>query len=178
MKNFNIIETGINDLILIEKLRINDNRGYFEKIYNKDQFNDIGFDKNFTETYYNYSLKNVIRGMHFQKHPHGHDKFVTVLKGKILDVVMGVEVNGDYSRVGVVYETILSDENRKSIYIPEGFAHGFLVLSEDAIVLNQTTSVYNPDSDAGINYKSYGFKWPIECEIVSERDSNLKIVEI
>mgnify|MGYP001371338327 CR=1 FL=1 len=121
-----------------------------------------------------FSEKNVLRGMHFQRHPYGHAKLVNVIEGEILDVVIGIGGKTNTKNRGQIFSTILSEENNRSLYIPEGYAHGFLVLSEQAIVVNHLTSVFNAENDTGIHYDSFGYDWPIKNPIISEKDENQK----
>jgi dTDP-4-dehydrorhamnose 3,5-epimerase len=169
---FKFIKTKLPGVFLIKKFQFIDNRGLFIKAYSHSNFKSKNINSNFKESYYSCSYKNVIRGMHFQKYPATHSKLVTVVHGKILDVCLNVKKkNKEY---GKFFRTILSSDNNASIYIPGGYAHGFLVLSEFAIVLVYMTSSYNSKYEDGVHYNSFGYKWPINKPILSEKDNNLK----
>lgn len=168
-KQFKFIKTNLPDVYVIDKSIFSDNRGNFIKIFNANDFNSTNLDTSFKEAYYSYSHKNVIRGMHYQKHPYGHAKLISVIDGKILDVCVGIKKRNK----GKYFAIELSKKNNKSLYIPDGYAHGFLVLSKYAVVLNQTTSVYNQEYDTGIAYNSFDYIWPIKTPILSEKDKNL-----
>ncbi|MEK6558315.1 MAG: dTDP-4-dehydrorhamnose 3,5-epimerase family protein, partial [Candidatus Margulisiibacteriota bacterium] len=109
-------------------------------------------------------------GMHFQAPPHDHSKLVTVIQGTILDVILDIRQNSPTYGQYIALE--LSRENRKSIYIPRGCAHGFCVLSEMAIAFYMTTTVYEPQVDQGILFNSFGYTWPTENPVLSVRDKN------
>ena len=171
--NFELIKTDLDDLFLIQRPIFRDERGVFIKTYNEDIFSALGMPTCYKESVYSISRKGVLRGMHYQKQPHGHVKLVNVIEGEILDVVVGVGGEINPANVGKFYATILSKENNRSLVIPNGYAHGFLCLSEHAIVSYQTTTGYNPESDAGVRFDSFGFTWPTDNLIISNRDINL-----
>jgi dTDP-4-dehydrorhamnose 3,5-epimerase len=174
MPQFEFLETDLDDVFIVQKSKFEDARGVFIKTYNRDAFHAAGLSSDFKESYYSYSHKNVLRGMHFQRHPHGHAKLITVIEGEILDVCVGIGGALNARNKGKYVSAILSKENNRSLYIPDGYAHGFLVLSETAVVMNHMTSVFNPESDDGIHYRSFGFAWPVDNPILSEKDKNLK----
>ncbi|MBX3721890.1 MAG: dTDP-4-dehydrorhamnose 3,5-epimerase [Turneriella sp.] len=160
--------TSISGLFVVEQNVAKDHRGAFVKNFRQDEFQAAGLESNFQETYYTKSREDVIRGMHFQSPPHDHAKLITVIQGTIIDVVLDIRrSSGTY---GQHFAIELSRENRKSLYIPRGLAHGFGVLSDSAIAYYQVTSVHNPQHDLGIRYSSFGYEWPIVEPILSERD--------
>ena len=120
------------------------------------------------KSYFSTSATDVIRGMHFQLPPYQHSKIVFCPFGAILDVI--VDLRKQSTTFGQHYSQILSAENHKAYYIPEGFAHGFKSLSEGAMTYYLVSSEYNKDSDTGIRYDSFGFDWGIANPIISERD--------
>jgi dTDP-4-dehydrorhamnose 3,5-epimerase len=144
-----------------------DNRGTFLKTYHKGMFNELGLQFDFHETYYSVSKKDVIRGMHFQTPPAEHQKIVYVTDGEILDVLLDLRKNSSTYGKSI---TIELNKLGSSIYIPVGFAHGFLTLSESATVVYNISSVYSPENDTGILWSSFGFDWPVISPIISERD--------
>jgi len=148
-----------------------DSRGKLVKTFHEDTFLELGLDTDFKEEYYSTSKKDILRGLHFQLPPFDHVKCVTCLHGKIFDVVVDLRRN---SATYLKYFTIeLNAEKGNMLYIPKGLAHGFLTLSEDAIFLNRTTTVYNPEAESGIKWNSIGLDWPIDNPILSTKDKNL-----
>lgn len=173
-QHFKKISTDLDDVFILEKRKFEDDRGIFVKTFNEKAFKELGLATNFKEAVYSISKKNVLRGCHYQQYPFGHAKLVNVIEGEILDVVVGIGGKMNTRNRGKFYSTILSKENNRSLYIPDGYAHGFLCLSEYAIVSYQTTSVYNPENDTGVRYDSFDFNWPVDNPIISEKDKNLK----
>lgn len=170
-----ILETGINGLFQVQLNRFIDNRGWFFKNYNTDLFGKENLEFDIEESYFSYSKKNVIRGMHFQIPPYDHVKLVSVVKGRILDVVVDLRKNSPTYKKYLAFE--LSEENNISLYIPKGLAHGFAVLSEDAITSYMVGKGYSKDHDDGIRFDSFGFEWPISNPILSERDNSFKSID-
>lgn len=166
-----IIDTSLNGLKIIQSGIVADSRGCFRKIFNETYFKENELKSDFKEFYYSISQKYVIRGLHFQVPPHEHVKLVFVSQGEILDVVIDIRKKSPH--YGHVFSTILNDSNEQALYIPEGFAHGFLSLKNNTIVNYMQTSVYCKDSDSGINYKSIDFDWGnVQTPIISERDQS------
>ncbi len=162
------IETKLKDLFLIKPNIFNDNRGTFVKLFNSDLFeqNNLGYD--FKECFYSISKKNVIRGMHFQAPPKDHIKLVYVSYGKIIDVILDIRSNS--KTYGKFISIELSSENCFIVYIPSGFAHGFLSLKNGTIVTYMQTSTYSPENDSGIKFDSFGMDWNVNEPILSKRD--------
>ncbi|MGE0088164.1 MAG: dTDP-4-dehydrorhamnose 3,5-epimerase family protein [Bacteroidales bacterium] len=163
-----IITTPIKDLYVIQHNIFTDERGVFIKTYNDSVFKSLGLEFNDKERYYSISKKNVIRGMHFQNPPADHIKIVTVISGKILDVILDIRKNS--LTYGKCYSIELRAELGQSLYIPKGFAHGFKSLVDGTIVEYNQTSEYSPENDSGIRYDSFGFKWESINTILSNRD--------
>jgi len=163
-------ETEIMDVYIIEQDVFKDNRGAFVKTFQESSFANRGLECDFKESYYTRSREDVIRGMHFQLPPHDQAKLVTVIQGVIIDVIL--DVRADSPTYGKYVSVELSRENRKSIYIPRGCAHGFGALSELSIAYYMVTSEYSSEYDAGIKYDSFGFDWPISNPIISDRDKS------
>ena len=164
----NIIKTPFEGLYIIETVNFKDNRGAFQKLFNREFFEQNELECDFCEFYYSVNHKNVIRGMHFQLPPYDHTKLVYVSKGKILDVVVDIRKNS--ATFGKHYKIELDDERGKYLYIPKGFAHGFCSLEEGSIVNYAQTSCYSPTHDCGILQSSCGIDWGISSPIVSGRD--------
>jgi dTDP-4-dehydrorhamnose 3,5-epimerase len=165
-----LVSTALDDVFVIEKPRFEDRRGLFVKTFNEDAFRKLNLPTSFKECVYSISKQNVLRGMHYQRHPHGHAKLVNVIEGEILDVVVGIGGETNRRNRGKYASFLLSAQNNRSLCIPDGYAHGFLVLSERAVVSYMTTSGYNQESDAGVRFDSFGFGWPVERPIMSDRD--------
>lgn len=164
------IETGFEGLFIIESNIFNDNRGSFHKLFNFDWFKNEQLETEFKEFYYSISKKNVLRGMHFQLPPHEHSKLVYVSNGSVLDVALDLRKNS--KTFGKAYSVKLDSSQSRFLYIPVGFAHGFLSLEENTIVNYAQTSCYDKDSDSGVLYNSFGFDWGINKPIVSIRDES------
>lgn len=147
-----------------------DNRGGFVKTFNESLFRSLGISFILKESYFSVSKRNVIRGMHFQLPPYQHSKIVFCPHGAILDVV--VDLRKESPEYGQCFSQILSAENSKAYFIPQGFAHGFKSLTENAITYYLVSSEYHQSSDTGIAYNSIGFDWACENPITSLRDSN------
>lgn len=163
-----IIETGFKGLYILQTVNFQDNRGGFQKLFNFDFFQANGLDCDFKEFYYSVNKKGVRRGMHFQVPPHDHTKVVYVSKGRILDVC--VDIRKDSKTYGKCFSIELDDQKAQYLYIPKGFAHGFLSLEEGSIVNYAQTSCYNKECDCGILQDSIDFDWGIENSIASGRD--------
>ena len=159
MANFTFIKTGIPDLYIIESKIYGDARGYFMETYNKNEFHNAGLTMEFVQDNESRSSIGVLRGMHFQiKHPQG--KLVRVLEGEVYDVAVDLRVNSPaYGKWEGIY---LSAANKRMFYVPEGFAHGFLVTSESAVFAYKCTDFYHPEDEGGFIYDdaSVGIKWP------------------
>jgi len=147
-----------------------DVRGSFVKTFNDTLFQSLGIPFTLKESYFSVSAKDVIRGMHFQLPPHQHAKIVYCPFGAILDVALDLRLQSP--TYGQYFSQILSAENHKAFYIPEGFAHGFKSLTHDAQTHYLVSSEYDAASDAGIAYHSFGFEWDCVDPILSERDKN------
>lgn len=179
MSKFKFIKTSIEDLYIIEPQVFGDHRGYFIEAYNKKEFFDAGLTMEFVQDNESKSKKGVLRGLHFQtKHTQG--KLVRVIQGEVFDVA--VDLRKGSPTFGKWEGVLLSEENKKQFYVPEGFAHGFLVLSEEAVFSYKCTDYYAPEYDSGLLWKdeTIGVKWPlenIEELILSEKDKNQKTLK-
>lgn len=172
MDKFSFIKTSIPDLYIIDCKVFGDNRGYFMETYSKDEFHNAGLTMEFVQDNESKSKKGVLRGLHFQtKHTQG--KLVRVVKGEVYDVA--VDLREGSPTFGKWEGVLITEENKRQFYIPEGFAHGFLVLSEEAIFTYKCTDYYAPDYDSGVlwNDPDIGIIWPldqIDHIILSEKD--------
>ena len=158
----------------IENFNVSDMRGEFVKCFEKDIFSEYGIDFHLNETFFSTSAKNVIRGLHFQT-SNPQTKIVSIVKGKVWDVVVDLRHGSSTYKGWVGIE--LSDKNHRAIFVPKGFAHGFISLEDDSIVLYQCDGKYDNNSDTGIVYNDpdLNINWPIEknCCVISQRDLNL-----
>lgn len=175
MKKFNFIKTSIEGIFIIEPTIFGDERGYFLETYHKKEFEENGLNANFVQDNQSKSTKGVLRGLHFQyTQPQG--KLVRVIKGEVFDVAVDLRKNS--ATYGEYISVILSEKNKKQFYIPPGFAHGFLVLSDEAEFTYKCTDFYNGPDEGGIiwNDPEIGIKWPLnENEmILSEKDMKWK----
>jgi len=181
MENFNFIETKISGVYVIEPKIFGDNRGYFMESYNRKHFEEVGLNMNFVQDNESRSTKGVLRGLHFQKR-HSQGKLIRVSKGEVFDVA--VDLRNGSKTYGKWEGIILSEENKKLFYIPEGFAHGFLVLSDEAIFNYKCTDFYAPEYEEGIKWNdpNINIAWPLDKVnkvILSEKDKvNIGINEI
>lgn len=173
MGKFTFIETGIKDLYIIESQRFGDSRGYFMETYNEEDFRNAGLTMRFVQSNESRSCQGVLRGLHFQKQfPQG--KLVRCTKGEVFDVA--VDLRKGSETYGKWYGVNLSEENKRQFYVPEGFAHGFYVLSDYAEFVYQVTNLYHPEDEGALlwNDPEIGIEWPLidGIEVVlSEKDS-------
>lgn len=172
MGKFTFEETFIKDLFVITPTVFGDERGYFLETYQKEEFVAAGISAEFVQDNESRSTRGVLRGLHFQKqNPQG--KLVRVIEGEVYDVA--VDLRGDSQTFGKWYGVRLSAENKKQFYVPEGFAHGFLVLSDTATFVYKCTRLYCPNDEGGLAYDdpALGIDWPVseDMEIkLSEKD--------
>ena len=163
------IKSKLEGALILEPKVFRDDRGYFYETYQKQRYTDIGLDVEFVQDNRSKSSKGVLRGLHFQKKfPQG--KLVTVTQGEVFDVAVDLRPNSD--TFGQYDAVILSGNNKKQFYIPEGFAHGFCVLSDTAEFQYKCTDYYNPEDECGIiwNDTSVNISWPLDNPILSEKD--------
>ena len=168
-----IKKTYIDNLFIIEPQLFEDERGFFYESYNKNKLEKI-IKTNFIQDNHSRSIKGVIRGLHFQKAPYAQSKLVRCVLGKILDVIVDIRKNS--RTFGKTFSVELSSQNKKQLFIPKGFAHGFQVLSDEAIVNYKVDEYYNPEAEGGIiwNDKDLLIKWDQTIEpIISEKDLKL-----
>ena len=171
--------TDIPDLLIFEPKVFEDSRGYFFEAYNQEIFRQVGVTRQFVQDNQSKSSYGVIRGLHYQLHPHAQYKLVRVLEGNILDVA--VDLRKGSPTFGNYFSIELSAENKKQLLIPAGFAHGFSVLSEKAIVFYKCDALYNKESEGGIRYNdpSLNINWKIPSgkEMVSDKDLQQPLFE-
>jgi dTDP-4-dehydrorhamnose 3,5-epimerase len=167
-----IKKTQLPGLIVFEKDIFVDQRGYFFEIYSKTWFEKIKLNVDFVQDNVSVSTKGVMRGLHIQALPYTQAKFVQVLQGEVYDVV--VDLRKDSPTFKKWHAEVLSESNKSVMFIPEGFAHGFLVLSESSIFHYKCSNFYNPESSKTIkwNDEEIGIIWPKTPTSISDRDNN------
>ncbi|MBS1505306.1 MAG: dTDP-4-dehydrorhamnose 3,5-epimerase [Bacteroidetes bacterium] len=172
MSKVKLIETGFDDLFIIETTRFGDARGYFSETYNYRDLKSLGIDIRFVQDNQSKSARGVMRGLHYQNAPHAQTKMVRVLSGKILDVV--VDMRKHKKTFGKTFQVELTAEDARQFLVPKGFAHGFVVLSDSAEILYKTDDFHFPELEGGIIFNDPDLKidWKIpEHElIISDRD--------
>jgi dTDP-4-dehydrorhamnose 3,5-epimerase len=170
-----IEKTIFDEVLIINNFNMNDVRGQFVKTFNKNEMKSKGIDFEIRESYYSISNENVIRGMHFQLPPHDHEKLVFAPKGSILDVIIDLRKQ---SKTYKEYFSIeLSESNKRSIFIPKGFAHGFKSLENDTITVYNVSTEYQSNFDTGIKFNSFGFNWGSNNHTISTRDEEFESLE-
>lgn len=167
-----VLKTKFDEVLLLEPTVYGDNRGYFMESFNTHQLRDIGIDDTFVQD--NQSLSTsagTIRGLHYQLKPKAQSKLVRVLAGAIYDVVVDIRKNSP--TFGQSVHVILSEENKRQLYVPEGFAHGFCTLTNNTVVFYKVNEFYSPEHDRGIlwNDPEIGIQWPVSTPILSEKDT-------
>jgi dTDP-4-dehydrorhamnose 3,5-epimerase len=163
-----INNTQLADVKLITQFRQNDDRGSFVKTFHASSFENANIHFTLQESFYSISKQNVLRGMHYHHHPKDHAKIVYCTDGEILDIALDIRPTS--ATFGQFVTAVLSAENNHALYIPKGFAHGFLTLSASATTNYLVDGEYSADHDDGILYNSFGMLWPTETIITNQRD--------
>jgi len=164
------IETDLPGVLVLEPDLYSDERGFFLETWNKARYADLGLETDFVQDNLSYSRRGVLRGLHYQN-PHPQAKLVQVLQGEVLDVA--VDVRAGSPTFGRWVSMVLSAENRRQVYVPEGCAHGFVVLSDSALFAYKCSDFYSPQSEGGIiwNDPDLGIDWRVKAPILSEKDA-------
>ncbi|HMI83017.1 MAG TPA: dTDP-4-dehydrorhamnose 3,5-epimerase [Polyangiaceae bacterium] len=164
-----VTPTELPEVVVVEPQIFGDSRGYFVESWNQARYRDAGLPALFVQDNLSLSRRGVLRGLHFQ-YPKAQGKLITVLEGTIFDVA--VDIRAGSPRFGKVVTMTLSGDNKRQIYIPPGFAHGFAVVSESALFMYKCTELYAPEAEGGIiwNDPDLGIRWPIEAPALSARD--------
>jgi dTDP-4-dehydrorhamnose 3,5-epimerase len=175
-----VTETKLKGCFIIEPRVFNDDRGYFFESYNKEKFEELtGSKVDFVQDNESFSTKGVLRGVHFQKGEHAQSKLVRVTHGEVLDVAVDLRPDSD-TFLQVVIER-LSAENKKQLFVPRGFAHGFIVLSDTVVFNYKCDNFYNKASEGGIIYndETLNINWVLDSNefLVSEKDMVLPTVK-
>jgi len=174
---FTFKKSKIPDVIIIEAQSFSDKRGFFKESFKESAFKNNGIDTIFVQDNFSHSAKGVLRGLHYQKNPMAQAKLVTALRGEIFDVAVDIRKNSP--TYGNWVGEILSENNHKLLYIPEGFAHGFCVLNEEADVLYKVNNEYSPEHEKGIiwNDPDIDITWPTEKPILYQKDQQLPLLK-
>lgn len=162
---------AIPEVILIEAKAFPDERGFFMETYKESEFRSGGIPQSFVQDNFSSSRRGVLRGLHYQMNPAAQGKLVCCLQGEIFDVA--VDIRKGSPSYGRWVSAILSAENRRMLWVPEGFAHGFQALSDQVMVLYKVTAEYNPATDRGIRWDdaAIGIDWPIKNPLLSPKDA-------
>ncbi|MGH8174455.1 MAG: dTDP-4-dehydrorhamnose 3,5-epimerase [Rhodanobacteraceae bacterium] len=164
-----IVKTPLDGCVVIEPAVHGDARGYFYESFNAQKFADAGLDLSFVQSNVSRSARGVLRGLHYQW-PNPQGKLVSVLEGEVYDVAVDIRVGSP--TFGRWTAAILSAENKRHFWVPEGFAHGFVVLSDDATFVYQCTTLYDREADAGIRWNDaeIAIDWPVAEPLLSDKD--------
>ena len=175
--SFKFQRLEIPEVILVEAESFGDDRGFFAETYKRSEFAAHGMPQAFVQDNYSFSVRGVLRGLHYQKQPKAQGKLVTALRGQIFDVA--VDMRRGSPTYGKWVGRVLGGEKIRLLYIPPGFAHGLCVLSEKAVVTYKVTQEYAPELDRGIiwNDPDIGVQWPIAEPILSAKDTRLPWLE-
>jgi dTDP-4-dehydrorhamnose 3,5-epimerase len=169
--SMNIIETPISGLLIIEPSIFGDDRGFFVETYNEPRYQAMGISGDFVQDNLSQSKKGVLRGLHYQAPPFAQGKLVSVLSGAVLDVAVDIRFGSPTFGQYVAVE--LTGKNKKQLWIPAGFAHGFLTLEDNTLFSYKCTNVYSPENDRGLRYDdpSIDIQWPDIGQLtISEKD--------
>jgi dTDP-4-dehydrorhamnose 3,5-epimerase len=162
------LPTGFDGLFVLQPRVFQDPRGQFVKTYHAGLFRELGLAFCPQEEFFSVSAAGVLRGMHFQLPPHAQAKLVYCVSGCVLDVML--DLRRQSPTRGQVFAREISALNREMLFIPAGFAHGFLALADPSVMVYQTNTVHSPDHDAGVLWNSFGFAWPQAAPLLSDRD--------
>lgn len=166
---FEFIRCELEDVILVKPKIFGDNRGFFMESYKKSDFIQNGIDIEFNQDNHSKSTARVLRGLHYQESPYAQAKLVRCSKGRIFDIALDIRPKS--KTFGKYVKVELSEENKCMLFIPEGFAHGFVVLSDEAELLYKASGEYNPQADRGILWSEVD--WEIDFEpSLSDKDKN------
>jgi dTDP-4-dehydrorhamnose 3,5-epimerase len=167
----NLVKTDIDDLLIIEPKVFLDPRGFFLETFHRERYAALGIREDFCQDNLSFSCRNTLRGLHYQ-FPHAQAKLVQVLQGEIFDVA--VDIRRGSPTFGRAVGVTLSEENRRQLFIPRGFAHGFCVLSETALFSYKCSDFYAPDCDRGLLWSdpALNIAWPVTAPLLSAKDEH------
>jgi dTDP-4-dehydrorhamnose 3,5-epimerase len=168
----NLVETKLSGVYLLEMKPATDQRGYYQRLWGKDEFLSLGLDADLNNVGLSYNkLKGTFRGMHFQRSPFAETKLVQCLSGRIYDVIL--DIRADSQTFGEWISVELSPEKHNAVYIPKGLAHGFQTLEDDSKVMYAISEQYQPQYAGGIRWDDarFGIELPLEVSVINERDA-------
>ncbi len=173
---FHFHRLAIPDVTLVEVRQFEDDRGFFMETYRASEYAVNGIASAFVQDNYSYSVRGVLRGLHYQKQPQAQDKLVRVVLGEVYDVA--VDIRRGSPTYGRWVGEVLSADNRRQLYVPHGFAHGFCVLGDQAGVAYKVTAEYAPELDRGVRWDDpqIGIRWPIADPVLSPKDAQLPFI--
>jgi dTDP-4-dehydrorhamnose 3,5-epimerase len=165
-----ILQTDLEGVLIVETTVFSDDRGFFMETYHKKKYHELGISVEFVQDNLSFSVKGTLRGLHYQ-HPHGQSKLVQVIAGHVYDVI--VDVRNGSKNFGQWVGAHLSDENKRQVYIPQGFAHGFYVVSNTVLFLYKFSDLYAPECERGVLWSDpdVGIDWPASNPVLSDKDS-------
>ena len=171
-----LLPTGLEGVLVVEPRVFQDLRGFFMETFHRERYEALGLSADFCQDNLSFSFRNTLRGLHYQ-YPHGQAKLVQVLQGEIFDVA--VDVRRGSPSFGRAVGMVLSETNRRQLFIPKGFAHGFCVVSETALFLYKCSDFYAPDCDRGEKWSdpALGIAWPVENPLLSSKDQGLHLLK-
>jgi dTDP-4-dehydrorhamnose 3,5-epimerase len=166
----NVIETSLPGVLVLEPEVFADERGFFMETYRADRFRQLGIDANFVQDNHSRSVRGVLRGLHYQE-PNGQAKLARCTRGALYDVAVDIRVGSPH--FGQWFAVELTEENKRMMWVPAGFAHGFCALTDDADLVYKCTTFYDPQSDRSIlwNDPDLGIQWPIASPRLSPKDA-------
>lgn len=170
-----VVETKLPDCVIVEPAVFGDARGFFFETWNAERFGQVGLPTRFVQSNVSRSTKGVLRGLHYQW-PRPQGKLVTVLQGEVFDVA--VDLRRGSPNFGQWDAVVLSASNKRQIWVPEGFAHGFAVLSDEALFSYLCTDVYVEEADAGVRWDdpAIGIDWPVDAPLLSDKDAHAPLL--
>lgn len=169
---FTMTRLKLPDVMLVDATAFGDTRGFFAELYKQSDFVKLGITASFVQDNHSHSTRNVLRGLHYQKRPGAQAKLVSVIRGEIFDVA--VDIRHGSPTYGHWVSAILSEQNHHMLYVPEGFAHGFCVLSAEADVVYKVTAEYAPDLERGIRWDDPQLQipWPLQTPALTPKDAS------
>jgi dTDP-4-dehydrorhamnose 3,5-epimerase len=171
------IETDLKDAYLVELEPRGDDRGFFARTMCREEFSAIGIESSFVQQNTSYSAqRGTLRGLHFQKAPHGEDKLVRCIRGAIVDIIVDIRQDSPTYMQHQMFE--LTSSNRLQLLVPKGFAHSFMTLEDNVEVSYLVTAPYTPSSEDGLRYndKDLGIEWPLPVSVISDKDANWPLI--
>jgi len=171
-----LVPTELDEVLVIDPQVFEDPRGFFMETFHRERYHALGIREDFCQDNLSFSSRNTLRGLHYQ-FPHAQAKLVQVLQGEIFDVA--VDIRWGSPTFGRAVAVTLSERNRRQLFIPKGFAHGFCVLSETALFAYKCSDFYAPDCDRGVLWSdpAIGIRWPVEEPLLSVKDQGLPLLK-